>query len=153
MFNKITFENGTSPYINEQNLNLMQDNIETAINENGDNLTALEERLFYSLEEKQYSKWIDGKPIYRKVIPFTVTKIGSPIYLDHNIPNIKFIVNISGIVNFSNDTYFVPLNFYNSDGLRTYAYSTKTSINMQFINDLFLNKQGYIFLEYTKTTD
>lgn len=93
---KIKFVNGGQPAVNDANLNLMQDNIEEAINDAEttvtDNLTSdsgtdalsakqgkiLNDKITnlstYSAEEiNTGEKWINGKNIYRKVLTGTKT--------------------------------------------------------------------------------
>lgn len=48
----------------------------------------------YSTEEKIVGKWIDGNPIYEKVITFSLSGIGALSY-QHNIKNLKDIHFIS----------------------------------------------------------
>lgn len=76
---KIIFKNNGQPAVNDENLNQMQTNVENAINELEANTTeALTNLGNYSTEEVDTGeKWIDGKPIYRKVLVFTTTSTGS----------------------------------------------------------------------------
>ena len=73
---------GTTP-LNAENLNQIQTNAENAINTVQSNLNTtnqnIENLTTYSTEEKVVGTWIDGKPIYRKVIESTVANIESVI--------------------------------------------------------------------------
>ena len=85
---RINFKNGQAPYINDTNLNKMQDNIENSFldtlesTSTKDALSANQGRVLnekienantYSTEEINTGKtWIDGKDIYRRYITFTV---------------------------------------------------------------------------------
>lgn len=100
----------------------------------------------YSTEEQVIGKWIDGKPLYRKVFPFdtTVTINGNSYtevsinisYIDKIIDNTVFATNFSGIrknvavqVHSTNKTIFL------------YNFSSASTTS------------GGCMIEYTKTTD
>lgn len=103
----------------------------------------------YSTTEKKIGTWIDGKPLYRKVIDFGALPNASEKSVAHNISNIDKFVKIEGVCrgpSFSftlphiTDTYFISINV------------TKTEITI--ITDVDRSAwNGIVFLEYTKTTD
>ena len=51
----------------------------------------------YSTTEQVIGTWIDGKPIYRKVINFGSLPNAESKSVAHNIANIDFIVNVWGM--------------------------------------------------------
>lgn len=100
----------------------------------------------YSTEEQVIGTWIDGKTLYRKVIDFGSLPNNTYKQITHNIQNLDKIIKVHAI------------------GLR----ADKTSISIPSLNtDLYVNDSiisittttdrnafnGYVFLEYTKTTD
>lgn len=102
----------------------------------------------YSTEEKVVGKWIDGKPIYEKVIEIgNVSANANPTI---RIENLEYIISYRGFCNISNYDRYFP--FYQ------YQYS-----NYCYINDYkngnisIINNNGManlvIIFQYTKTTD
>lgn len=100
----------------------------------------------YSEEEKYIGIWIDGKPLYRKVIPYDIVTTGSNSF-GHKISNIDKIVDMSGYIKISENT-FIPVNIYVGDNY-SYMYATRTLINYYS----YWTGNAYYILEYTKTTD
>lgn len=108
----------------------------------------------YSTYEIKTNKvWIDGKPIYRKVINFGILPNNNIKKVSHGILNIDTFVSINGIT-FTSEKTATAL---------PYAHSDSTNEVSLFIEDTnvairtFGNKTNYIktyvTLEYTKTTD
>ena len=106
----------------------------------------------YSTEEKVVGKWIDGKPIYEKIITFSITGNGFLSYR-HNIENLENIHFISML--HGNNENYIRTN-------RTYTpWYNPASIYLDEINStdilLYHNSNMTEFYEfilrYTKTTD
>ena len=101
----------------------------------------------YSTDEIKTNKvWIDGKPIYRKVIEFnmgTTTQGRSSTKVIDNIPNISAIVGMNGYVRWSvgvaNGTAGIP-----------YIHMEGTNIDQMFT--VYCNGTGDITLAYYLTT-
>ena len=112
----------------------------------------------YSDEEQVIGTWIDGKPIYRKVVVYNQTDtIGKEnditnITIPHNINNFKQIVNYSVVSSLGN---ILPI----LNGAKTVTQSTNvsfiddTGIIFRIINVTLAARTWYFTLEYTKTTD
>ena len=107
----------------------------------------------YSTTEKIIGKWIDGKPIYRKVFNVgTVTTQKS--YITHNIANLGKLVNLYGTCN-RTDNYkqIMPSNYTNWE---IWLYDvTPIEISIYFSDNQW-SRNPYdivIVMEYTKTTD
>lgn len=107
----------------------------------------------YSTDEvKLDEKWIDGKPIYRKVVQNIVpTGLGKIIYTDNDI---EAIVDYYGIYH-QNNGFEKRINFYfSATDYMTLNFNRK---NHQFLldNTSNYNNNGTVSLiiEYTKTTD
>ena len=110
----------------------------------------------YSTDEQVIGKWIDGKPLYRKVIKTTMAETSSSgtyvnkdvsIGLRTDFGYVEKAILISG-------TQHMTLPYINNAG-----YSTKCFINdsSNFVlangNSNFNNCETFIILKYTKTTD
>lgn len=150
---KINFQNlpNTSTPLNATNLNQLQTNIENAINLASD----------YSTSETIIGKWIDARPIYRKVINFgelpnATTKSVTTGLLTTNVN----IINYYGIANgvADNNKYVLTLPDINPNGA---SQATRLTINTE--NNYYMinilagidrsNYNAYIIVEYIKTTD
>lgn len=147
---KIQFKNkpNTDTPINDDNLNLLQENVEEAI----------EEKAAYLSEEQVIGTWM-GKPLYRKTISFNDTISASyPIEKEHNISNVSYIfidTAHSFVMDISNNNS-IPLptpcsdgNFDDEVGVQVDATKIKmyarTTWNTGWIKVVTVN--------YTKTTD
>lgn len=115
--------------------------------------------LDYSTTEKVVGRWINNKPIYRKVIPCDFPS-SSAIYIEqpHGISNIEMITDYHLIwydiedarwYNYFKDTtgtYYVQ-----ADGCSTTKFKIKSSSTG--VNWHNRTKWRYAIIEYTKTTD
>jgi hypothetical protein len=103
----------------------------------------------YSTNEiKTGYNWIDGKPIYRKVIPFTLSSTtGSFQYQAHNISNIGTYRKIELYYVYNNGYYKAPNDVIIEVGF------TDTNISYYNNNQYIAEQSAYAILEYTKTTD
>jgi hypothetical protein len=112
---------------------------------------AVAEKVSYSTTEQLTGgKWIDGKPIYRKVIDFGALPNANTKNVAHNITNIGDIVNVSIIAKSS--TEYLLLATGKNSVTDFNAWITKTNINIHTDS----NRSSYnaiTILEYTKTTD
>jgi microcystin-dependent protein len=115
----------------------------------------LNDRFNYSTEEKVVGTWIDGKPIYRKVIDFGIFPNSTHKEVQHNISNLQNFVKIDGIA-IRNDNNFwqaIPLTYRNADtGYNTSLTATQSKVVITCDADRSMFN-GYVILEYTKTTD
>ena len=112
-----------------------QENVLNTINENNS----------YSTEEHPTgAKWIDGKPIYRKIIEYTLAQSSGGSYDSAGAFSLAGIDNIITAIAFNN-----------------YDAGTKASTRVAFANgNILIEKSvtgsscsGYAVVEYTKTTD
>ena len=141
MYVKQTWVDGTS-IVDAEKLN----HIEDGIYENSlDNV--------YSTDETFTGKyWIDGKPIYRKIVRGIVpTGIGVYIYEDTNIDS---AVDYYGLY-YQGTSYIKKINFY-------FSSNDYMTLNFNFSLKKFIldNTSNYnnagtidLIIEYTKTTD
>lgn len=112
----------------------------------------------YSTDEvKTNDVWINGKPIYRKVIEFSTLNPNATNNIIHNIENLNKIVSISGM--------FIRVDG-NSEILPRFDVATSWSVIIGDINNTSIStivgssysgnfsiSSGHFIMEYTKTTD
>ena len=129
--------------------------LQEQITENKTKIEYIEDGLIYSTNEvKTDNKWIDGKPIYRKVINFGALPNNTSKSVNHNIQNIKRIINMYGysMRPDTSNTFICPNNpTYNS--LTSGMYANETAVTVNTYSDRSSFSETYIILEYTKTTD
>lgn len=178
---KINFQDlpSTSTPLNASTLNQMQDNIESAIEDvesviptiensldsdsttNGASVHATKLLNTYSTNELKIGKWIDSRPIYRKVVNFgalpnaTTKKITTGLLIDE-----VNIVNYYGVANgvADNNKFVLSLPDISPNGANQATRITiNTENNYYMINVLTgidrSNYNAYIIVEYIKTTD
>lgn len=116
---------------------------------------AVAESLSYSTEEMATGgKWIDGKPIYRKVYTGIVANTTGYNVLGGIISNIDSIIKLGGIV----DNLLQPAG--SSRGMQipnryiNLVYDDTNGINLNYPpSDVTSYKHYVIIIEYTKTTN
>ena len=116
----------------------------------------------YSTEEQVVGTWIDGKPIYRKVISLNCpTCPDNGVYADATTDvsslNIDFIMFKYVSISASNDTVleyngFIP-NGAAKLGGQVWYYPTEKTIYARHTRVVFNNCPITAIIEYTKTTD
>lgn len=109
----------------------------------------------YSTNELKTDKvWIDGKPIYRKVINIgIINTTGSDVFFDTGIKSsdISQVIKIEGTLNINIGS--LPVNFHNHSNTQ---YSFLTYVNYQLTNARVSIKNNYpitggkVIIEYTK---
>ena len=101
---------------------------------------------YYSTEEIMIGYWIDGKPIYRKATPYTIST-GWDAF--GSFSNVDRFIKISSVRTGSGNCY--P--FYASASNYGYFYipTSKASIFIATAGET--SSQGVLIAEYTKTTD
>lgn len=116
----------------------------------GDKIQELET---YSTEEKVVGKWIDGTPIYRKVVVFGTLPNNSTKEVSHNIDNLGAVTDIRGVVYSANSSRPIPL-IYTGGNIQ---YSTEISVTATAVkiqtSDNRSSLSANFIIEYTKTTD
>lgn len=152
--NKIAInENPEIPDINKVTDSDMNE-IKAVVNNNDDDMTTISTNLTnattYSTDEIRIGTWIDGKPIYRKVIARNITATnGTNISLSSlNIDELLKVKSINKKVS-NNFTYYD--NFFDS---------SEEKITLHYRNDIIefwtadgTNYTSTVWIEYTKTTD
>lgn len=144
---------GLNKKINASDVVVKKNNKGVTLNDYLDNLNE------YSTEETVIGKWIDGKPLYQKVITFdnTISISYDDNTFIHNISNIDIIFVKNAFVYSKNEKrfYSIPVTLYNSN---TATDDLNIMVDREKIN--FYVKSGWntawqkvIILNYTKTTD
>lgn len=122
----------------------------------------LGDRFNYSEAETVIGKWINNKPIYRKVIPITEYPGAGQTYISHNIANIDEIIKY--------DSYFYNYDEANTHETRKMPSMWFTNIDQYIATAYWVNRTyvqiylgswwseqifryAHVIIEYTKTTD
>lgn len=114
-------------------------------------------RNIYSTTEQKVGTWIDGKPIYRKVITHTISDTtATSETIATNISNMETIINASGTGSYTaggTNKITIPLAFYNSGGWNSF-HIVQNGTNITYQKAANYPVIDLIFiLEYTKTID
>ena len=155
--NWINGQSGGTP-LSAENLNLMQDNAENAINEVATNIeqlkTDVENKHTYSTDEQVIGTWIDGKPIYRKTIVMSNVTETTKTY-DLSLLSIGTCMIDSSHSYFEQGNYQLPIFSYGgtTDYSRAFYDSNAKLLYVQFGTTYTMSKKIYITIEYTKTSD
>lgn len=118
----------------------------------------------YSTEEQIIGVWIDGKPLYRKVIDLGTLPNTDTVMIPHNIDNLDRIISMSGMAKSERQNLLLPFPYslgkdgFNSDGtvkinaVPINIYEQQGNIAVYTLSDRS-DMTGYVILEYIKTTD
>ena len=117
----------------------------------------LVEDVYSNNEVKTNKVWIDGKPIYRKVIIATINQNNTDIDLSGTIiSNIDAMISISAILKNKYGNSF-PVPYLNPNGNlnegASIIYMGATGIKFRLGNITVENSPLIVIMEYTKTTD
>lgn len=177
-YTKTNWINDSVPAINAGNLNKIEKGIydnSVAIEENTNNIGDMDnlatqnksdlvnainsiiDSEIYSTDEVKTNKvWIDGKPIYRKVIQFTTTIQGASLFsMSHNISNADYIyVEKFYMSNQNAICYEVPLVGYAGNTTdKAYSYIDRNNLYVYSTGGWNAAWVKNVIIEYTKTTD
>lgn len=108
----------------------------------------------YSTEEQVIGKWIDGKPLYRKILSLTTPSTTNSTKIA-NFDKTFIIKNYYGNAFISASNQLLPINFYFTDvyNIATYVVNNSGEIYMKIGSEAYRNQQATLTIEYTKTTD
>ena len=115
--------------------------------------------LDYSMTEKVVGRWINNKPIYRKVVAVNFPNTSSSqVYTNHNIANIEMVTKYSLIwwdivdarwFSYFKDTtgtYWIEIDGITNTQVKITASNTDVNWHGR-------TAERYAIIEYTKTTD
>lgn len=106
----------------------------------------------YSTEETLTNKvWIDGKPIYRKVVDCGALPNNSLKTVAHNIANIGFVINLYGIASDGSEWLPLPASYYSNSAVGLSVDGTNISLRPYTNRTTYTTT--YVTIEYTKSTD
>ena len=103
----------------------------------------------YSTDEMIIGKWIDGKPIYRKVVQGNITSKNQSLFVVN--ANVETMISIRGY-DFSNGIYYFPFNYTQDGSTQKAVFYKKDTDTIEFRSNS--SESGEVFvviLEYTKT--
>lgn len=116
----------------------------------------------YSTEEVRIGTWIDGKPLYRRVVHIPVSKFVNPPSpnvtrsLDNIAPeSVDKLISLSGVVDEAKMQLPINFHFANTVYLDMRCIEP-SSRSVEYVgSDLVLSSANgvYLLFEYTKTTD
>lgn len=118
-----------------------QDNVVAQLNE---------ERSYSTTEINTGKKWIDGKPIYRKVIDCGALPNNTTKNVAHGINNLKKVIKSEGYSDNNAGTQ-IPIPYVSGIPLSIYVDTTNIVIQTSGNYTNYVNTQ--VTIEYTKTTD
>lgn len=112
---------------------------------------------YSTTEQKTGGVWIDGKPIYRKVVdcgnaPNGSSQLVASEYTNHNISNIGAITKLDLYASYNSPFSVLSVPFIDGQGNEIDGFIDSTKITIRANN----NASGYkviAIIEYTKTTD
>ena len=97
-------------------------------------------------------KWIDNKPIYRKVVNFGALPNASIKTVNHDISNLNTVVNFYGIILNTNTGDRLPLNVPSPSGPQYDILTTITNTQVKISCSVDRTMQNaVVVLEYTKS--
>lgn len=152
--------NGTNIIIEENgdniNMNLSSDYSNSLNNQLTNINNSIITKTTYSTDETVIGKWIDGKPIYRKVIVLESGTIHAGYYeYNHNISNLDKALNIYGMCYSSTQQH--PIQRVVPDEIAKWGIGLGDIKQSTFALHFGTGYQDinlvYIVIEYTKTTD
>lgn len=103
----------------------------------------------YSTDEVRIGTWIDGKPIYRRVLEANLSVNSSSSY--KNLCVIKNLGRLIRAYGYGKSSDGIYINC-NSDATAL-AYLSNETVRLYVSSSTRFVSDGYIVLEYTKTTD
>lgn len=112
-----------------------------------DQVVSIGEANEYSTSEKVVGTWIDGKPLYQKVVEFTITNSNAWTDYNHGISNIDKCVSMDCFAIYNNELYTVGPK-HNESFMS--GFFGKTSVSVSSKN--YSNYTARCILRYTKTT-
>lgn len=112
-------------------------------------LDKLTKRNEYSTEERVIGKWIDGKPLYRKVLSATLPSTTGSSVADLTSLHIGSLVQIDSV---TTTGAILPNNYKDVNNNGYSLYVNGTSLLAQLTSAVY-GRSINVILEYTKTTD
>ena len=159
----------TTTPINSTRLNHMEDGIANALAKDNitTDMTSTEEDKIpntptvkkyidntntYSTDEIEIGKYIDGKPLYRKVINIGNLPNSATKDVPHGIENLSAVITMKGYASDTNQ--ILPISFTHASAIASQIQIYISEDNLKIVTSIDRSAAtGYVILEYTKTTD
>lgn len=107
----------------------------------------------YSTDEKVIGTWVDGKPLYRKVVNVT-SPLNNGWGTVTNIGELDTMVSAKAFLFHSGSNYYLPLPYYENSNLYALVlYYKNGNVSVNINGNAFFSKPITLIVEYTKTTD
>ena len=105
----------------------------------------------YSTTEEVVGTWIDGKPIYRKVVQGNITSKDQSLFVVNE--NVKTMISIYGYDS-PDGIYYFPFNYTQNGTTQKAIFYKKDTDTIEFRSNSYNSGEVFVvILEYTKTTD
>lgn len=110
----------------------------------------------YSTDERRIGTWIDGKPLYRKVVQGTISSTSNSRTIIATIPDVENVPKCSGYATYQNgDITIIPTGFEGGATIQVICIKGIGTFNVAVYNSTS-SLRGcacLLIVEYTKTTD
>lgn len=107
----------------------------------------------YSTSEQVVGTWIDGKPIYEKIVNCEALPNNTTKNVAHSISDIEYVVSIQGSARNPNNGIQIPLPYVYGNIKCVQMYVDPTYIKLISTENVSVYTQSYVTIQYTKTTD
>lgn len=107
----------------------------------------------YSYTETVAGRWVDGKPIYRKVVHFGTLPNTGRKTAAHGIQDIGTVIRLSGMAQSTVNTASLPLPYVSMNPNSVNMSINRANISVETISDMTKYINAIVLVEYTKTTD
>lgn len=102
----------------ESDVSTLSTSLNDSIDELNTDLDELSDKIieggnFLTQETLTNDKWIDGKPIYRKVFDVGSVSAETIVRINHSIDNLGRVIDLRGFNTIEDLDFFVPINFFN----------------------------------------
>lgn len=149
--NNVTVDSFTTNASSDKSINIPIPTKTSELN-NDSSFTTLNQANGYSSAEAIVGKWINGKPIYRKVYTLTKTTAKTSWTDFADLPaNIDQITCFYGVIKESSGN-MKPVPYYEGSSYYEGLLARPSTGKLQYMST-YANSTSYITIEYTKTTD
>lgn len=106
----------------------------------------------YSTDEQVIGTWIDGKPLYRKVIQGNTTTINEWTNIGNIGASISSVIRSSAFLDVAGG-WFCPAPYVEGNSSISIIVRKNGIVSSYITNNTFANRPILVIVEYTKTTD
>ena len=132
---------------------LLIKDLSNQVDTNTSDIQDIKDAEVYSTNEvKTNKKWVDGKPIYRKVFMFGAMPNTTNKDIPHNISNLGTTIKCYGMAVRTSDSRALPIPD-STPGAEITCGVSNTNVSVITYSDRSSFNDSHIIIEYTKTTD